>query len=222
MRHFFWIILIFTSYSGGVKAQNMAVDISYQYLYSGQWDKAIQTYNLSRPYLTEKQPLLQHGIHGSFSYFFDPSRKLSGGLGVGYSFFRSAAENENFANALSLHGLNLGYIFHYQAAETKQGFYADLMIGAVGTGLFRGVNGEWFEFDDTKSKAFGVGLDINLKAGYDLKLGNDFFIHPFLSVGCTPYLYSPDTEKVINQTKGFSSHSWTAIYTAQAGLGFCF
>lgn len=222
MRHFFWMIIVFACGWGGLKAQDMAVDISYKYMYAGKWDRFIQTYNLSRPSLTEKQPLFVHGINASFSYFFDPRRKFSGGIGLGYSFFRSAAENENFSNALNLHGLSLGYILHYQAAESRSGFYSDLMVSAVGTGLFRSVNGELFEFDDTKSKAFGTGLDFNLKAGYDIKFGDNLSIHPFLSVGCTPYLYSPSTEKVINQTKGFFTNSWTTIYTGQVGLGFCF
>ena len=42
--------------------QEVKVDVGYKYLYSNQWDKAIQTYNFSRPDLIEKQPLLMNGL----------------------------------------------------------------------------------------------------------------------------------------------------------------
>ena len=32
-------------------AQEFKIDVSYNYLYSNQWDKAIQTYNFSRPFV---------------------------------------------------------------------------------------------------------------------------------------------------------------------------
>ena len=46
-------------------AQEFKIDASYNYMFANQWDKAIQTYNFSRPFNYEKQPLLMH-----FPYFF--------------------------------------------------------------------------------------------------------------------------------------------------------
>ncbi len=201
-------------------AQEIKMDASYEYLYSSQWDKAIQTYNVSRPFLTEKQPLLMNGLNTSISYVFKNEAHVKHGINVSYAYFQSSAENENFNNILQLHFINLGYILHYENAEKSKGLYADLIISATSSGLFRTLDGNLFEYDETRSKAFGIGGDICLKAGYCLTLKNNFYLSPFLSIGYTPYLYSPNSEAVINQTKELTSKNWTGILTTQIGLTF--
>jgi hypothetical protein len=86
--------------------------------------------------------------------------------------------------------------------------------------LFRNVNDEPYEYDETRSKAFGIGSDICLKVGYYLKLKHKFYLSPFTSIGYTPYLYSPNSEALINQTKGLTSKNWTGILISQIGLTF--
>jgi len=201
-------------------AQEIKMDASYEYLYSSQWDKAIQTYNVSRPFLTEKQPLLMNGLNTSISYVFKNEKHLKHGINVSYAYFQSSAENENFNNILKLHFINLGYIFHYENAGKSKGLYSDLIISATSSGLFRTLDGNPFEYDETRSKAFGIGGDICLKAGYYLTLKNNFYLSPFLSIAYTPYLYSPNSEAVINQTKELTSKNWTGILTTQIGLTF--
>ena len=201
-------------------AQEIKMDASYEYLYSSQWDKAIQTYNVSRPFLTEKQPLLMNGLNTSISYVFKNEAHVKHGINVSYAYFQSSAENENFNNILQLHFINLGYILHYENAEKSKGLYADLIISATSSGLFRTLDGNPFEYDETRSKAFGIGGDICLKAGYYLTLKNNFYLSPFLSIAYTPYLYSPNSEAVINQTKELTSKNWTGILTTQIGLTF--
>ena len=201
-------------------AQEFKIDVSYNYLHSYQWDKAIQTYNFSRPTFAEKQPLLIHGLNSSLSYIFKSTKNLNHGINVSYSFFRSWAENENFENILNLHFINIGYVLHYEKKEKWKGVYTDLIISAKSSGLFRGINGEPFEYDESTSKAFGIGGDICLKTGYYLKLKKKTFLSPFISVAYTPYLYSPNTEAVINQTKSLTGENWTGILTTQIGLSF--
>ena len=212
--------IILLLHIGFAIAQEFKIDASYEYLYSGQWDKAIQTYNVSRPFLTEKQPLLMNGLNTSISYVFENEKHVKHGINVSYAYFRSSAENENFNNMLKLHFINLGYIFHYENAEKSKGLYADLIISATSSGLFRHINGNPFEYDETTSRAFGIGGDICLKAGYYLTLKNNFYLSPFLSIAYTPYLYSPNSEAVINQTKELTSKNWTGILTTQIGLTF--
>ena len=36
-------------------AQEFKNDVSYKYMFSNKWDKAIQTYNFSRPFIETKQ-----------------------------------------------------------------------------------------------------------------------------------------------------------------------
>jgi hypothetical protein len=59
-----------------------------------------------------------------------------------------------------------------------------------------------------------------LKFGYYLKLKNNSYLSPFLSIGYTPYLYSPNTERLINLSKGLASKNWTGILTTQIGMTF--
>jgi len=201
-------------------AQEFKTDVSYKYIFANQWDKAIQTYNFSRPFISEKQPLFIHGINNSVSYLLKSSKKFNHGINLSYSYFRSYSENENLVNVLNLHFLNLGYIIHYQSNEKTKGLYTDLIISAVSSGLFRNVNDEPFEYDDTRSKAFGIGGDLSIKAGYYLNLKNKTYLSPFVLVGYTPFIYSPNTEAVINQTKGLVSNNWAGIFTTQFGLTF--
>jgi len=219
MRIFINLFLLLFTFSNTM-AQEFKTDVSYKYMFANQWDKAIQTYNFSRPFISEKQPLLMHGLNASISYIFKSTKNLRHGINLSYSYFRSSSENENLENVLNLHSLNLGYILHYENNDMLKGLYTDLIISATSSGLFRKVNGEAFEYDDTKSKAFGIGGDIALKLGYCVKLKNKNYLSPFIALGYTPYLYSPNTEALINQTKGLLGKNWTGILTTQIGLTF--
>jgi hypothetical protein len=218
LKRLYFLFLLILSISA--PAQELKLDLSYKYIYSNQWDKIIQTYNFSRPFLTEKQPLLISGLNTSLSYIFKNEKHFKHGINLSYSYFRSAAENENFNISLNLHFINLGYLLHYENLDKWKGVYSELIVSATSSGLFRNLNGEPFEYDETKSKAFGIGGDIHLKCGYYLKLKNNSYLSPFLSIGYTPYLYSPNTEAVINQTKGLISKNWTGILTTQIGLTY--
>ncbi|MFM7758273.1 MAG: hypothetical protein ACKO6J_05000 [Crocinitomicaceae bacterium] len=218
VKRLFGLYLLILSISA--PAQELKLDLSYKYIYSNQWDKIIQTYNFSRPFLTEKQPLLMSGLNTSLSYIFKNEKHFKHGINLSYAYFRSSAENGNFNNSLNLHFINLGYLLHYENSDKWKGVYSELIISVTSSGLFRNLNGEPFEYDETKSKAFGIGGDINLKCGYYLKLKNNSYLSPFLSIGYTPYLYTPNTEAVINQTKGLTSKNWTGILTTQIGLTF--
>ena len=201
-------------------AQEWKADVSYKYMYSSQLDKSIQTYNFSRPLLLEKQPLLMNGINASISYIFKNERNLKHGLNLNYAYFRSSAENENFNNTFNLNFVNLGYILHYENAEKWKGLYSDLIISATSSVILRKINGEPFVYDETRSKAFGIGGDVQLKFGTYINLKNKSYISPFISFSYTPYLFSPNNEAVINQTKGLITNNWTSILSAQIGLAF--
>ena len=216
MRAVLFGMLFFTFNS--IIAQEFRTDISYKYIFANKWDKAIQTYNFSRPFLEKKQPLLMHGLNASVSYIFKSSSSLKNGIHISYNYFKSSAENENLKNILNLHFLNLGYIIHYENNVKTKGLYTDLIISAVSSGLFRNVNDEPFEYDEARAKAFGIGGDLSIRAGYYLKLKNKIYLSPFVLVGYTPYFYSPNSEAVINQTKGLVSNNWTGIFTTQVGL----
>lgn len=216
LQRLYSLVLLIVSINAS--AQELKVNLSYNYIYSNQLDKIIQTYNFSRPFLTEKQPLLMNGLNTSVSYIFKNERHLNYGINVAYSYFRSVAENDNFTTTLQLNFLKLGYFLHYENPEKWKGLYTDLILSATSSGLFRNVNGEPFIYDEAKSKAFGIGGELNLKLGYYLHLKNLTYVSPFISIAYTPYLYSPNNEVVINQTKGLCAKNWTSILGAQIGL----
>lgn len=200
--------------------QAFETDISYTYMQANQWEKAIQTYNFSRPFLSEKQPLLSHGWNASFSRLFRSSKKLQHGISLSYSFFESAAKNESLNNSLNLHVVQLGYILRLKNPENIKGFYAELHIAATSCGLFRYVNGRPFEYDNTASRAFGVGGNMGLKTGCQMRLNHRIYLSPFMLAGYAPYLYAPNMEAVINQTKTLTSKNFTGVLSAQMGVAF--
>jgi hypothetical protein len=201
-------------------AQEIKFDVSYNYLQAQQWDKAIQTYNFNRPFLSEKQPLLINGINTSISYIFKNEKKIKHGLNLSYAYFRSSAENENFDNTFNLHFANLGYLIHYENQNTFKGLYTDFILSASSSLISRNVNGEPFLYDETLSKGIGIGGNLHLKFGYSFHLKNKSYLSPFIALVYTPYLYSPNHEAVINQTKGLTSKNWTGIVATQVGLSY--
>ena len=201
-------------------AQEFKIDASYNYMFANQWDKAIQTYNFSRPFNYEKQPLLMHGLTTSGTYIFKSAKRIKHGVNISYSYFRSSSENENLDVKLHLNFLKVAYLLHYEYKEKLKNLYTDFIFSATTSALFRNVNGKPFTYDEEKSKAYGIGGDISVKTGYLMGFKNKNGFSPFVLIACTPYFYSPNTEAVINQTKGLTSKSSTAIFSAQMGMAF--
>ncbi len=211
------IVLKITLYS-----QQLQVGIGYNYLYSGQWDKCIQTYNFSRPFLVEQQPLLMHGFSSNASYLFKNSKKIKYGIEIVYTYTGSKATNQDFINKLNLHLIDLGYTMHYQNPEKLKHLTFDLTISAVGGLLKRKINTETFEYDEKKLRALGIGGRINLKVKYTISSNEKYSVAPFISVGYAPYYFNPKTEEVLNQTTELVSKNWTGILTSQVGVIFNF
>lgn len=216
MRTLYLLLFLFLFID--TQSQEIEVDLSYKYIFANNWDKAIQTYNFSRPFLTEKQPLFMHGINGSISYIFKSENKFKQGINASYSHFSSYAENVNFVNQYNLHFLNVGYVLRYESAEKYKGLTTDFILSASSSALFRNVNNEPFIYDDMRSKAFGIGGDLSIKTSYSFNLKNNIRLSPFIQIGYTPYLYSPNTEAVINQTRGLVSPKFTGVFTSQIGV----
>ncbi len=216
MRALFLLLFLFPF--SDTQAQEIEVDLSYKYMFANNWDKAIQTYNFSRPFLTEKQPLFMNGINGSVSYIFKSENKFKQGINASYSHFTSYAENVNFVNQYTLHFLNVGYILRYENTEKCKGLTTDLILSASSSALFRNVNDEPFIYDEVRSKAFGIGGDLSVRTSYSFNIKNNIRLSPFIQVGYTPYLYSPNTEAVINQTTGLVAPNFTDVFSSQIGM----
>lgn len=205
----FFCLLLFTSIL--VKAQSWSVGGGYQYLYSQKWDKAIQTYNFSRPFLKEKQPLLVHGTYLELNYLFSSEKKIQSGIKLEHSFVRSRADNANFNVALQLQQIKLGYNLHYSFRNKLAGAFIEISPSAYGIRLSRRVNEELDEVDDENNVAFGIGGSLDLTVLYKVGFNQKFIFLPFLGIGYSPYLFSPKSEAVLNQTvteKTIQVFSW--------------
>ena len=218
MKYFLFITACFIQLV--VFSQVPRVGASYSYIYSGQWDKAIQTYNFSRPFLTEPQRLLIHGTGVSGTYLFPSSGKLHHGVHLSYTYFRSNAENVNLTSTLNLHLLSPGYVVHLENA--KNSFYAEARVSLLTSGLFRQVNSEPISDDDTPLRAFGIGGLIEAEFGYHKLFPAKNSIDPFVSVGYAPYFFSRKSEAVLNQTSGLTGRNWTGLLQLKVGVQFTF
>ncbi len=197
-------------------AQQLRFGASYEYLYSNLWNQNIQTYNFSRPFLDNKQPLLSHGFGLSVSYLFGSNSDFSHGIGLAYSRFGSSAENENFNSSFNQNFLKLGYILHFQKDTTP--FYTELGISGIGGILGRQINDKTFEFDGETARAYGIGGEINLKIGYEFALSEKLYLSPFVGFGYVPYYYSPNSESILNQTTELISEEEPSLLNASFGI----
>ena len=158
------------------------------------------------------------GGSASFTKLFATHKHISKGVSVSYAFMKSKSANENFINILNLHFINIGYSIRYSGISKLNAAFGELTFSAVTSGLFRNVNDASFIYDDAKSKAFGIGGNISFKVGYWFDVSKKLDCAPYLTVGYCPYLYSPNTEVVINETHGLIGNNHTGIFNAQIGL----
>ena len=199
-------------------AQKLSLDVSYKYMYAKQWDRSIQLYNFSRPWLIEKQPLFMHGVNAGFSYDVSSKKEFNHGLSVDFSFFRSVSKNKNMVNAINLYISNMGYFVRKDFRILHSNCYTEIRLALTVSGIFRRINQEPMLVDETQTRAFGIGSDIQVKFGYELPCLAGIKGSLFLAVSYAPYVYSPYSESVLNQTMGITNHYGTGIVGAQIGF----
>ena len=199
-------------------AQKLSLDVSSKYMYAKQWDRSIQLYNFSRPWLIEKQPLFMHGVNAGFSYDVSSKKEFIHGLSVDFSFFRSVSENKNMVNAINLYISNMGYFVRKDFRILHSNCYTEIRLALTVSGIFRRINQEPMLVDETQTRAFGIGSDIQVKFGYELPCFAGIKGSLFLAVSYAPYVYSPYSESVLNQTMGITNHYGTGIVGAQIGF----
>jgi hypothetical protein len=208
---------LFSSFS-----QETRWEAAWVYTYAPEWDKAIQTYNFSRPFLENQQPLFDMGVSISATHIFGSKNRLNHGFSLSGFSFESRAKNENFDNLLRLGFLKTSYLMHFFSLDKTSGLYNELGISLVISVLARKVNGSLFDFNEGRYRVYGFGGEISNKLGYRFEKKGKLSFSPFIGVAYTPYLFSPNTEVLINQTQGLASKSWTPIFSTQIGVAFGF
>lgn len=212
------LLLLNTSTS----AQEWSLGIGRRYTYSPQWDKVIQTYNTSRPFLKEKQPLLTNGTLAEFSYHFKSTKKLGSGIKLGHSYVGSRAVNEGYRTKLSLHLFDLGYVLRFKPKQRPNALEYELDIAVITHILSSKVDREILTIDEEAYRSYGIGGKLQATILYRLHLADAWTILPFIGLGYAPYLHSPQTEVLINQTHGLVETQKVTLITWQIGMRFNF
>ena len=205
-----FIVLFKTCY---LPAQQLAVEANGLYIYSGQWDRAIQTLNFSTPQFGI-QPLLQFGAGIGASYYF---KNLQQGLQLNYGLVQSVNEVPGRKTAFELHQLNLHYLYAPKLFK-KETLHFVISGGFVSTMLLKRINSAYYTYDDQLAKAVGIGPDFAVQFKYTLGVGDAFKWQPFIRAGYSPFLWSPKSEAIINHTNGMSSNDYTMLLRAQVGI----
>ena len=210
--------------AGNAQSQEFGFSVSYQYLYAKEWNKAVQTYNFSRPFLTEKQPLLKHGIRLGAYYLFDTSKPFAWGPSVSISFHQSAADNNNFNINIQSFLLDLGMKLQYRP---KLGDTSPLHMGITphltGLGLYRKLDGDVIIIEDDEEeempvRALGMGFGFNFQLGYDLNMGKSLIISPLFGMDYSPLVWSNRSDVVFNEASVGDLKSSTSMIRWQLGL----
>lgn len=210
------LFLLFEEITGF--AQSLSVGWSYNYLHSKQFDRSIQSYNFSRAFLENEQPLFMHGLCLDINYVFKNEQPLKYGVHANYTYFGSKAINPNYTNYLHLHLVNVNYILRFENSGKFKGLYEEISLGASSSGLFRRINGEVFLVDGERFKSLGIGGNIGVKVGYHLFKYQTYKLSPFVFCGYIPYLYAPKNEAVINGTQTLITSPYLNSITLKIGL----
>ena len=220
MRNFpAFIALFLTTLSYG---QQIRVEFAYTNLYSKQFDHLIKTYNYSRPFLQEQQPLLDHGFYSGVSYLFKSEKILKSGINLDYALIRSSAENQNLDVKLAFNMLEAGYFLNYQNKGKLGNFYSELGLNLVLGLLNKRHNSQPYLIDDSKVRSFQAGVSLNFNIGYMIELSHKCKISPFIGLQYSPYFSEGQSEVVINQTSDLinEQEQYTSFFKFNVGLRF--
>lgn len=201
-------------------AQGYTATISYGYLHAPQWNKAIQTYNFTRPFLDTPQPLISTGIQVTMELPIKP--RGNSHLMLDLAWYRSSAKNPNFETVLNQYLLEVGYLRHLFSDQLPDQFSIKAGVAIVGGVLLRSINGEPLVYDESSANALGIGGGVRLKVTYDLIDNGKIRCGPFLGFQYIPYYYTPNTEAILNQTTGLSGKESTTIFGSRVGIVVAF
>lgn len=218
-----FLIISFSAICSCTFSQSWKVYLGMNDVYCPRWDQAIQTYNFTRPWLIEKQPLIQFGAYSKIEYVFksQSDRPWKKSLYLNYSFHSSFAENKNFINRLTFQTVTPGIGFTHALSKKVNQLNFTICAGLLLSGLKRTINDTAIVLENEWSTSFGIGVQTETIVKYDFHLAKKV-ISPFLNFGFTPYLFQPDAEVVLNETKGFISKPNYILVNASVAvvLGF--
>ena len=216
------IALIATLYGHLVQAQEVGISLSYQFINAGEWNRATQVYNYSRPFLQEKQPLLRHGLSIGGYYLFSSSGSLGWGPSINISLNRSAADNNAFDIAINSLLLDVGARLQYRPTGMDK-LFASFTPSIIGLRLNRRLNGDIIEVEDGnytwKIRSLGIGAGAQVQLGYDVSPAKSHYqFSPIVGFGFAPAIWGSRSEVVFNESAAGDLKQTTSLYRFNLGL----
>lgn len=221
MRQYCYVLLVlilcFT-----LNGQELGFNVNYRLIEAKEWNQATQVYNLSRPFLANKQPLLRHGMSIGLYYLPNTTNRLSWGPSLSFSLFRSAAENPGFDINIQSLLLDLGLKFQYQPLADNRNLNFSITPNLGLTRLARKLNGELVIIGETEEdmplRSYGLGFGLNTQLTYDYAIHDNWSISPILGASYYPYLWASRSEVVFNESAAGDLKSSTSIWGIQGGI----
>ena len=221
MKNRFFFVLSCFFLCAYASAQNYRIGLGHSFLNNSQWNQTIQLYNDSRPFLEEKQPLLQNGFFLSLDRMLKIENKHPFSLSLAYSFFNSKADNVVYVSKINLHALTFSFnSTKYYLIHKNTPLTFSFGAGIMSNYLERNINPNATINDEYPIRSLGIGPMLNLNLAYEIVLNKGVTISPFVQVSFAPYYYSPGAEKSLNLTQGLMEESWNNTLNIQAGLRF--
>lgn len=213
MRLLLFVSLIFGLPS--IKAQIIGVDVAGNYLYSGQWDRAIQTLNFNRTAFGT-QPLLRYGFSVGTQYRI--KREASPfGFSLRYGMVSSVNNFPGRRTVLQLHQLAIHGQYTMKPIEGRS-LYLCFSGGLLSTLLLKKIESQYYVYDDQLARAVGIGPELSARLYYTCLEKSKLKFSPFLALSFSPFLWSPKTEALINQTSGLTSNAYTLLTQVNGGF----
>lgn len=203
-------------------SQNFYVGASYSFINIPAANNAMRTYNRTRPFILNKQELIQHGVGFIFQYMHKEKKGINQGIALQYANAFSVSKNTDWNNVWLLHSVQLQYTPTYTFFHTIKGPFLGLHAGIEMLALSRYINGDTYFADDKAATTWGVGPILGVQSGYNFTCKSNKLIRLYISGTINPYLYFPGIESNINQTQGLINKASTWNYQMKAGIQFGF
>ncbi|MEQ9204993.1 MAG: hypothetical protein RLO09_20535 [Cyclobacteriaceae bacterium] len=223
MKNKFSLLIVCLFFFFSSIAQEIRFGLGYDQLYAKELDRLIQTYNFTRPFLDESQPLISNGTQAQLSYIFDTQKKnWSSGVALSHSYNWSSANSTGADVRFNFNTIKLGYLLHFENDKAMKGLFFDGIIsGNIGL-LTKRMNQETFKVDGETLQSWHFGGQVQLNMGYKIALNRGFHISPYVGIGYAPYMTEGQAEVVINQTSTLVDQEYDAMMNWNLGLMFHF
>ncbi len=211
----FFFIAFFNIISFG---QYWSFGSGYEFLYNNDWNKATQLYNTARPFLENKQRLLEHGLNINVAHYGKLKQTERKFLSANYSFYEVKTINPFLTTRVAMHMILLDYNLKSSDLWSEHPLYF-----SYGAGIRTNLTTRNIVDDPSTDEAYpiysgGIGLEMNVSASYDFQMPSGLFISPFVKCSLSPLYFSPTAEKTLALTQGMSTSKWSNMCVLQLGM----